>query len=364
MAGERETVWAVDPHTLKKHAILRRYWEAWLPIMGRWNGRILFIDGFAGPGKYKGGEDGSPLIVLKSGRDHTYKVKGEVLFLFIERDEARAEHLRKMIDEIAPSLPSNFKHEVVNGTFNDEMSSVLNYLDEQKKRLAPSLVFVDPFGFSHTPFNTIARILQNRRSEVLITFMYEEINRFLAHPDQPQNYDALFGTDDWRKATAIKDPEERRRFIHDLYLGQLKKLARFVRSFEMLNKGNRTDYFLFFATNEILGLEKMKEAMWKVAPGGDYQFSDYTDSRGVMSLFGENPDFARLGAMLLERFRQVEIGIEAIEEFVVAETPFLQTHIKRSTLAPMEEGKQVAVLNPKPGRRRGTFPPGTVIRFL
>src|SRR5262249_32498822 len=154
---------------------------------------------------------------------------------------------------------------------NNEMSSVLNYLDEQKKRLAPAFVFIDPFGFSHTPFKTIARILQNPRSEVLVTFMYEEINRFLAHPDQPQNYDDLFGTGEWRKAATINDAEKRRRFIHDLYLAQLRTLAKYVRSFEMLNKGNRTDYFLFFATNGLIGLEKMKEAMWKVSPTGDYQ---------------------------------------------------------------------------------------------
>jgi len=363
MGGERETVWEIDPHTLKKHTILKRYWEAWLPIMGSWNGRILFIDGFAGPGKYKAGEDGSPLIVLKAARDHTYKVKGEVLFLFIERDKARAEHLAQTIKELNPGLPTNFKYEVANGTFNDEMGSVLNYLDEQKKKLAPAFVFIDPFGFSHTPFNTIARILQNPRSEILVTFMYEEINRFLAHPEQPQNYDALFGTDEWRKAIDMKQPEERRRFLHDLYLGQLRKLAKYVRSFEMLNKGNRTDYFLFFATNGLLGLEKMKEAMWKVAPAGDYQFSDYTDALGVMPLFADKPDFPRLGKILREKFAAKEMPIEAIEEFVIVETPFLKTHIKRNTLAPMEDEQRIVVVASKQGRKRGTFPPGTTIRF-
>lgn len=364
MAGERETIWPIDPHTQKKHAILKRYWEAWLPIMGSWNGRILFIDGFAGPGEYKGGEDGSPLIVLKAARDHTYKVKGEVLFLFIERDKPRAEHLSQTIKELTPPLPSNFKYEVVNGTFDDKMTSVLNYLDEQRKKLAPSFVFIDPFGFSHTPFNTIARILQNPRSEVLVTFMYEEINRFLAHPDQPENYDALFGTSEWRKAIDINQPEQRRRFIHDLYLNQLRKLAKFVRSFEMLNKGNRTDYFLFFATNQSLGLEKMKEAMWKVAPGGDYQFSDYTDAKGIMSLFGDKPDFDGLAKILTDKFRGGEVSIETIGEFVIVETPFLQTHIKRGTLAPLEEKGKIEVVKSKPGRRRGTFPPGTVVTFV
>jgi three-Cys-motif partner protein len=363
MAGERETVWTLDPHTQKKHAILKRYWDAWLPIMGSWNGRVLYVDGFAGPGQYKGGEDGSPLIVLKAARDHTYKVKAEVLFLFIERDKARAEHLERTIKALMPGLPANFKHEVVNGTFNNEMTSVLNYLDEQRKRLAPAFVFIDPFGFSHTPFKTIGRILQNPRSEVLVTFMYEEINRFLVHPDQPRNYDDLFGTEEWQKAAAIHETEKRRRFIHDLYLTQLRTLAKYVRSFEMLNKGNRTDYFLFFATNGLIGLEKMKEAMWKVAPTGDYQFSDYTDSLGVISLFGDKPDFGRLEKILHEQFRGNEVPIEAIEEFVVLETPFLKTHIKRGTLVPMEDQKKIEVVASKPGRRRGTFPPGTTVKF-
>jgi three-Cys-motif partner protein len=66
----KDTLWPLDPHTLGKHLVLKAYLDAWFPIMGRWNGRILFIDGFAGPGEYKNGERGSPLIALKSLMDH------------------------------------------------------------------------------------------------------------------------------------------------------------------------------------------------------------------------------------------------------------------------------------------------------
>jgi hypothetical protein len=38
-----------------------------------------------------------------------------------------------------------------------------------------------------------------------------------------------------------------------------------------------TDYYLFYATNELLGLEKMKEAMWKADESGEFRFSDATD---------------------------------------------------------------------------------------
>ena len=70
MAKALPTVWDIEPHTARKHAILRRYFEAWFPIMARWNQRVLYIDGFSGPGEYSNGEDGSPLIVLKAARDH------------------------------------------------------------------------------------------------------------------------------------------------------------------------------------------------------------------------------------------------------------------------------------------------------
>jgi len=83
------TVWDLEPHTAKKHEILRRYFEAWLPIMVKWNSRVLFIDGFAGPGEYSKGEDGSPVIVLKAARDHTHKFESELVCLFVEADRPR-----------------------------------------------------------------------------------------------------------------------------------------------------------------------------------------------------------------------------------------------------------------------------------
>jgi hypothetical protein len=36
--------WPTEPHTEAKHAILRKYLGAWLPIMTKWNGRVLHID--------------------------------------------------------------------------------------------------------------------------------------------------------------------------------------------------------------------------------------------------------------------------------------------------------------------------------
>jgi three-Cys-motif partner protein len=357
------TIWPMEQHTSKKHEILRRYFEGWLPIMVKWNSHVLFIDGFAGPGEYTKGEDGSPVIVLKAARDHKHKFASELLCVFVEADRPRYEHLQTVLARLKPTLPGNIKFQTVLGAFNDHLSQVFKDLEEQKKRLAPALAFVLPFGFSHTPFSTIAKLMKYPKCEVLVNFMYEEINRFLSLPNHAENFDELFGTPEWRGALSLSTPDERLRAIHDLYLKQLRNVARFVRSFQMLNMGNRVDYFLFFATNNLKGLEKMKESMWKADPRGEFQFSDYTDSSGQLSLFADKPDYDALRKLITGKYSCKRVSIEELGDWVVAETPFLRTHIKKPVLVPMETEGTVRVVAAKPKRKKGTYPDGTILTF-
>jgi three-Cys-motif partner protein len=73
-----ETVWPLEPHTRAKHEILRRYLEAWSAILSLGGfPTIAYVDGFAGPGAYDNGEDGSPIIALKSALTHQMRIKAE-----------------------------------------------------------------------------------------------------------------------------------------------------------------------------------------------------------------------------------------------------------------------------------------------
>jgi hypothetical protein len=282
----------------------------------------------------------------------------------VEKDEKRYQKLTAVLNGVKSTLPKNYiNFQAVHGTFDEQLTQVFKYLDEQKKRLAPTFAFVDPFGFSHTPFSTIAKILQNPKCEVLVNFMYEEINRFLNHPDHAETFDALFGSTSWRNALSAATSDERRRFIHSLYLNQLRTAAKYVRSFEMLNDGNKTDYFLFFATNSLKGLEKMKEAMWAVDPSGTFQFSDYTDSLGQVSLFASEPEYDALRKMITAEYSGKQIEITALEDWVIAETPFLPRHIRKNVLDPMVNEGGVSIRKAKPNRRKGTYPEGTILKF-
>jgi three-Cys-motif partner protein len=358
MAAPRTTVWKLDPHSRAKHAILRRYLEAWTPILTRGGfPKIAYVDGFAGPGRYEGGEDGSPIIALKSVLAHRHRIQGQVLFLFVEERPDRADELNRLIDALSP--PPNFLIMVQGGRRFEQAFAEFRQLHAGwRGNLPPTFAFIDPFGWTGAPFTVVKEILSHPSCETLVTFMYEEINRFIGHPDQGANFDSFFGAGSWRHCEGCGTPAARNRFLHDLYLEQLRNAAgvRHVRSFQMRNASGLTDYYLFYATNALAGLKKMKEAMWSVDRSGEFTFSDATNLN-QMVLFGAEPQYDDLRRQILARFAGRLVTVGEIEEFVLTETAFRETHYRRQILKPLElaEPPAITVLNPPPGRRRGTF---------
>ncbi len=368
MRTPRKTVWDIEPHTRAKHEILRRYLQAWMPILAQGGFReVMYIDGFAGPGRYSRGEEGSPVIALDVALDQPALRRAEVRFVFVEKDPARAGMLRTIVDAV--ELPDNFQVEVIGGhSFQTAMDGILSTYRTQGRPAPPTFAFIDPFGWTGAPFSVVHEIMGNRNCEVLVTFMYEEINRFLAHPDQTDNFDVFFGTSDWREGLQLPDPHRRNRFLHDLYLRQLREsaCAKYVRSFEMRNRKDVVDYYLFHATNSLLGLKRMKEAMWKVDEAGEFRFSDATNPDQLV-LFETAPRYDVLQAELLAHFGGREASVKEIEEFILAETAFRETHYKRQVLRPLELANppMLEVVDPPASRTAGTYAQASLkLRFL
>ena len=365
MAKKLPTVWPLEPHTLAKQEILRRYLQAWMPILGRHHERIVYIDGFAGPGIYEGGHPGSPIIALKVAIEHAARISDEMVFLFIEQDTERAAALWAEIAKL--SVPPRFRCYVEGGRCAPVLNALLDSHEAAGGTLAPTFAFLDPFGYSHTPMALIARLLSNARCEVLVTFMYEEVNRFLSFTKEEPHFDQLFGTPDWREARKLATPVERVARLRELYKAQLHVSAggRYVFAFEMRNAENRVDYYLFFATNNLLGVKKMKEAMWKVDQLGGLRFSDATDpSQTVM--FAAGPDAHDVERRLRQRFGKTLVPVGEMETFLLTETPYRETHFKKLVLRSLElrDPPGVVVVEAPHGRKKGMYPAGTLVRFL
>lgn len=122
-------IWELAPHTKAKHEILSRYLDAWFAILSLRQDRILFIDGFCGPGKYKGGEKGSPIIAIESALKATSNKNAQLYFRFIEEDEERLENLKKEISKI--NLPNNFNVCCIKGSFDTAVTPLLDRIENE-----------------------------------------------------------------------------------------------------------------------------------------------------------------------------------------------------------------------------------------
>ena len=359
------TTWPLDAHTRGKHLVLQQYMNAWLPIMTRSNGRILFIDAFAGPGEYSRGEPGSPIIALRALIDHKAldQMKANIHYLFIEKESDRVQHLRSVLQEYDATLPPICTYEVIKSTFDETVTQALDHVQQQNKALAPSFVMIDPFGVSDTPMMTIRRILSNPKSEVYISFMYSAINRHKEHPHFERHLDDLFGCPDWRKAIDIEDSPEKKDFLLRLYKQQLESAgAKYVLHFELYGPRGLV-YAIFFGTGSLDGSDKMKQAIWNVAPFGDYRF--FGGRMGQLPFSDALVDFTVFEKELSHEFEGQEwVTIEMVTDFAKSDkTDFHSGHLKTQTLKPMEERGLIEVKE-RTRRRLGTFPDGTILKFV
>ncbi|MDP3950535.1 three-Cys-motif partner protein TcmP [Microbacterium sp.] len=367
MADRLPEVWDLSPHTRAKHEILRRYLGAWLPIMSRYNKRVIFFDGFAGPGVYSKGEPGSPKIALECLLEHRHAAQMsscEFSYLFNEQEHDRFDSLSRMVDEFRRTgLPPNVHIVLENDSFEQTSEAIIERLRSAGAQLAPTFAFVDPFGYADIPMATLKRLLSFDKCELLVYLDINSLIRFATAGVVDDAFTALMGTEDYRGAPATG--VERQVFMRDMYERQLRNECgfAFTRSFLMRGPRNKPICYLFYATRSIAGLAAMKEAMWSVAPIGDYTFSD--SSAGQDVLFGLEVDTTPLRQQLCATFSCQATTIETIEQFVVEHTPFLKTHVKTRTLKPLEEEGRITVAPARgKSRRGGTFPPGTRITFV
>jgi three-Cys-motif partner protein len=358
-------VWDIPEHTRAKHQLLDRYLGGWYPILSKWSRRVLYIDGFAGRGRYNDGSEGSPLVALRGLLEHRHlpaMQDTEFVFIFIEHNKSNTESLRAEIDGLKAQYapwPLNIHESVRHSTFEDEMHSIVTLLREQKKRLAPAFVFVDPFGWTRFPMSLLGELMQNPKSEIFVNFMAGHVMRFADMEQHGQQIEELFGIPQAKVMQDYVEGMNRVEYLRDVYVRELRRRARFpyMQSFAMINHTGNVSYYLVHGTKDRLGVKKMKEAMWHVDPIGDYTFSDRLAGQDV--LFSD-PDFRPLDKELLTHYAG-RCGVPADEMcwHAVLNTPYRETHV-RPRLTKLEKAGAIVVNRP-PGKRQ--FSEGVTVDF-
>lgn len=368
----RTVTWDIPELTTVKHKILRGYLESWLPDVLQRHERIYMIDGFCGPGEYTGGEPGSPLIALDVIHRNIAadpELLRKIRLVCIDEDEHRCNYLYDLLQRRRCGLPAlaGFEPVIEWGACVRKLKIWLTSLEKWYSVLPPMFVSLDPFGFSDIPMALISCIMQHPHSEILLSFMYEPLNRFLTHPKESIQLHVtnLLGTEQWRTIDLHK---ERERQICQIYRRQLCTVgnASYVCMFRLKHKRNGASYFLVFCTHRRESIERMKDVFWQIDPIFGSTYSAYKPKKdaGKQVLMPSEPDYTKLTKQLLSTFQGSTTTLQALEEYILMETAYHKTEYREHVLRRLECSSRVAVTSLNPDRKPGEYMETDLIHFM
>ena len=314
-----------------KHRLIEEYLKGWYPILGSWSGRIVYFDTHAGRGKHTTGEPGSPIVALRTFLDHGHRdrILGrcEVVFYFIEIDEANLAQLDGEIRQLG-RLPDRLVVIKAPGNCYEVLKKLLGALSEEGQRLAPALIFVDPYGFK-VPGTILKDLMQFPQVELFVNVMWRELDMQIINARAGQGtetMDRIFPGIDWKSRIRAGTSEARVDEVAELYQEVTNATwPTYLRMFD----NNRTRYFLLHLTNHPKGRNLMKDCMWKICPeaaGSGRFFARKFEGGGQLALTFE-PDVSQLKTWVRAQLGSGSVQYEQLEGALLPEL-WRNTHLK------------------------------------
>lgn len=261
------------PHSQAKLDLYQKYLEKYFTILGLAKGitKVNIYDLFSGTGIYENGKVGSPILAFE-------KVKGNRTF-FKERnwseklitltindvDKSKIELVQSYIEELNSPKICEVKY------FSSDTSTLFPQLVkelEDQSRLERNLLFIDPYGYKTIDPFSIKKLLDNKRTEIILFLPVSFLHRFknVALTEDRNCYQALndFIKKLFHDQHPILTPEALS--IED-FIEYITEGFSFQNDFYCVNhtiersKGNL--FAVFFITSHIYGLERMLSVKWE-----------------------------------------------------------------------------------------------------
>lgn len=352
--------WIYKEHTEIKHEILSKYLSTWIKILGSKYKVVNYFDCFAGRGEYADGKKGSPIIALDTAKivKEQFSYLDKVGCYFVEKNKNNYENLVKKVKDHMEK--NRYEGIVIQEIINDEFINVAPYFTKISSS-TPSFFFIDPFGWSGVPFETIKDILNTKKTEVFLNFMVRDMNRFLTDQTHKVSIDDFFGINNVENIIKNQYPKWTREYaLLDLYKKQLQKEASvdYVLSYKVCaDETSQTTYYLIHATNHPLGCEVMKNIMYKAGTEG--RFCYLGPQNGQMDLMRYS-DSLQFQDYLLKRFKGRKLSYQKIRYETLTETQFIPKDYKEALLE-LENRKEILIEGK--GCRGGFDDKKTIINF-
>lgn len=352
-------LWELEPATAAKHRLYQKYLDAWWPILlqpspsGYLRPRVTYVDAFAGPGRYAGGEDGSPVFVIDRLLRHTAYSRmrltpERVRLVFVEKRLDRHDYLLGELTRRFGSLDELPVRVVVR---RGEAGEVIGpVLDEIAAWGQPILGIFDSWGNVNVPLTLVRRIAHNPASEVIVTFGPNWFSRRESlNADQ---LDSVFGGRGyWEPADRESLPEERWRVWLSTYRDALLRAGfRYRLQFQIV-PGTGQPLYLVYGTGHEKGVEVMKQAMWDVDISDGMCFRD-PRARGAVdpnqpTLWGgagaAEPELVEL---VTQRLGQGGASVDELGRWLLVETARWRVRDARPAVRDLLEDGKVRVEPP------------------
>lgn len=175
-----------------KARIIQKYFVAWASIVigtaEKWGeGKIAYIDLYAGPGRYKDGSASTPLMVLERAIENE-RIRKSLVALFNDADENNSNTLKQEIEQLSGIETLKYPP-VVN--CNEAGKDAEEYFADTQ--IIPSFTFFDPFGYKGLSLRLVNGVIKDWGCDCVFFFNYNRINAGISNPFVKSHMDALFG---------------------------------------------------------------------------------------------------------------------------------------------------------------------------
>ena len=344
LPDDHDEKWRYSEHTKVKHEVFSKYLKVWINILGTYHNLHIF-DCFAGRGRYIDGSEGSPLKILKilvNLKENQGKPENAYCH-FIEKNESNHSNLSTEIN--------NFKDQKENldwlkiKTYFDEFSNIFDeIIRDYDNNISPAFFFIDPFGFGGIPLQIIKKILSFPKTEMFITFMTRDVNRFLESLPHKSTISELFGCDDVME-----------KITHEPYIGLTREQAilkfyrnqlheeigiRYTFPFQVKADTNlQTVYYLIHCTNHPKGSELMKAIMYKSGTEGKFGYFGPAEGQLSLEYFSGTKSLQKF---LVEKYENRTISFRNIRYENLMETPYIRKHY-REAIVQLEKDNRISI---------------------
>lgn len=190
--------------TFIKLEALGKYLQAFNNALSKQNFTRLYIDAFAGTGRCDITVDGETERIDGSARRALATQPRFHRYCFIDRSAKRLDAL-KALESQYPDKPI----ELIAGDANSALKALCEKIAWRNTR---AVLFLDPYGM-HVEWATLESIAKTGAIDVWYLFPYSGLYRQAAKNSEAMDNDKqaaitrLLGTDEWRQAFYVKDPQ-------------------------------------------------------------------------------------------------------------------------------------------------------------